>query len=143
MGGVHLRNTRIIVADENPPFLQKAISSLAGEFEVVAIAMTGKLAMDLIRRYKPDVVVLKLGMPALTGIELVRELAACPPNPAVVICSGETDPVFVEAAQQAGARAYVFGGRIEKDLILAVKSVVQGKPFVSQAVTPKLPGNSL
>jgi two-component system response regulator DegU len=140
---VHLRNTRIIVADENPPFLQKVTSSLAGEFDVVAIAMTGKSAMELIRRYEPDVVVLNLEMPALTGIEVIRELAACPPNPAVVICSGETDPAFVEAAQQAGALAYVFGVRIEKDLILAVKSVVQGKPFVSQAVTPKLPGRSL
>jgi DNA-binding NarL/FixJ family response regulator len=45
----------------------------------------------------------------------------------------ETDPEVVEAAQQAGALAYVFKVRIEKDLILAVKSALQGKPFASSS----------
>jgi DNA-binding NarL/FixJ family response regulator len=140
---MHLRNPRIIVADDNPPFLQRVTSSLAGEFDVVAIAMSGESALKLIRHYAPDVVVVNLKMSALSGSEIIRALAATPSKPSVVICSGETDPAFVEAAQQAGALAYVFRAQIETDLILAVRSVVQGKPFVSQAAAPKLPGNSL
>ena len=122
---------RIIVADDNPAFLRELTSLLAAEFEVVATATDGNSALDLIRRYKPDLVVLDLGMPALNGIEVSRELAKSSSSPPVVICSVETDPEIVEAARQAGALAYVFKLRVQKDLILAVKSALQGKPFVS------------
>ena len=122
---------RIIVADDNPAFLRELTSLLAPEFDVVATAANGRSALDVIRRYKPDLVVLDLGMPLLNGIEVTRELAKH--SPPVVICSVETDPEVVEAAQRAGALAYVFKVRIEKDLILAVKSALQGKPFASSS----------
>jgi NarL family two-component system response regulator LiaR len=70
-------------------------------------------------------------MPELSGIEVTRELAKHPHSPPVVICSVETDPELVEAARQAGAIAYVFKMRVQKDLILAMKSALQGRPFVS------------
>ena len=125
----HLARVRIIVADDNPPFLQDLVSLLADEFDVVATATDGKSALDLIRRYQPDLVVLDLGMPVLNGIEVTRELAKH--SPGVVICSVEIDPEVVEAARQAGALGYVFKLRVEKDLILAVKLALQGKSFVS------------
>jgi DNA-binding NarL/FixJ family response regulator len=126
-----LARLRIIVADDNPAFLRELTSLLAPEFDVVATAANGRSALDVIRRYKPDLVVLDLGMPLLNGIEVTRELAKH--SPPVVICSVETDPEVVEAAQRAGALAYVFKVRIEKDLILAVKSALQGKPFASSS----------
>jgi DNA-binding NarL/FixJ family response regulator len=126
-----LARLRIIVADDNPAFLRELTSLLAPEFDVVATAANGRSALDVIRRYKPDLVVLDLRMPLLNGIEVTRELAKH--SPPVVICSVETDPEVVEAAQRAGALAYVFKVRIEKDLILAVKSALQGKPFASSS----------
>jgi DNA-binding NarL/FixJ family response regulator len=129
--GAYLSKLRIIVADDNPAFLRELTSLLAAEFEVVATATDGNSALDLIRRYKPDLVVLDLCMPALNGIEVSRELAKSSSSPPVVICSVETDPEIVEAARQAGALAYVFKLRVQKDLILAVKSALQGKSFVS------------
>jgi CheY-like chemotaxis protein len=129
--GMALTRFRIIVADDNSAFLRKLTSLLEVEFDVIATAANGKSALEIIRFYKPDVVVLDLGMPALNGIEVTRELAKH--TPAVVICSVETDPEVVEAAHQAGALAYVFKMRVQKDLILAVKSALQGKPFVSSS----------
>jgi DNA-binding NarL/FixJ family response regulator len=129
-----LSKLRIIVADDNPAFLRELTSLLAAEFEVVATATDGNSALDLIRRYTPDLVVLDLVMPALNGIEVSRELAKSSSSPPVVICSVETDPEIVETARQAGALAYVFKLRVQKDLILAVKSALQGKPFVSPAL---------
>jgi response regulator NasT len=117
------------VADDNPSFRQKLTSLLAIEFDVVATAADGKSALDLVRHHKPDLVVLDLGMPVLNGLEVTRELAQH--SPSVVICSVETDPEIVEALRLAGAVGYVVKMRAEKDLILAVKSALQGKPFVS------------
>jgi DNA-binding NarL/FixJ family response regulator len=126
-----LARPRIFVADDNPAFLRELASSLAAEFDVVATATDGRSALDLIRRYKPDLVVLDLTMPVLNGIEVTRELAMSSSSPPVVICSVETDPEVVEAARKAGAAAYVFKIRVQKELVLALKSALQGKPFVS------------
>jgi two-component system, NarL family, response regulator LiaR len=130
---VHLARPRIIVADDNPAFLRELTSLLAAEFDVMATATDGNSALNLIRRYVPDLAVLDLGMPGLNGIEVTRELAKFSQDPPVVICSVETDPEVVEAARQAGALAYVLKIRVKKDLILAVKSALQGKSFVSPA----------
>jgi DNA-binding NarL/FixJ family response regulator len=122
---------RIVVADDNPEFLQKSRSVLETEFEVVATATDGQLAVESVRRCRPDVVVLDLGIPVLNGIEVTRELMKHHPRPAVVICSIENDPEIVEAAQQAGALGYVFKTRAEQDLVVAVKSAARGQSFVS------------
>jgi two-component system response regulator DegU len=124
---------RIVVADDNAEFLDKIVSVLATEFEVVAAAADGKSALECTRLYRPDVVVLDLEMPGSNGIEVVKELAKHPPSPAAVICSIEDDPEIVEAARQAGALGYVFKARITKDLIAAVKSAARGKSFVSSS----------
>ena len=89
----------------------------------------GKAAFELIRRSKPDAVVFDLRTPVLCGIEIARELAQH--SPRVVICSWETSADVVEAALEAGASGYVFKQRLGKDLILAVKTAIQGKRFVS------------
>jgi response regulator NasT len=124
---------RLIVADDSPHFLPKFISVLKAEFDVVATAADGRTALDLVRRHKPDVVVLDLFMPELNGIEVTKELAKLSPSLPVVICSTETDPEIVEAAREAGAVEYVFKARVEKDLIPAVKSAVPCEAFVRSA----------
>ena len=122
---------RVLLADDNSAFLQKITSLLAIEFDVVATATDGNSALDLIRRYVPDLAVLDLGMPGLNGIEVMQELAKSSQDPPIVICSVETDSEIVEAARQAGALGYVFKLWVEKDLILAVQLALQGKSFVS------------
>jgi DNA-binding NarL/FixJ family response regulator len=123
---------RIVVADDNAAFLQKLTSLLEVDFDIVATATDGKSAVELIRRLGPDLVVLDLSLPVLNGIEVTRQLANH--RPPVVICSVETDPEVVGATLEAGAVAYVFKTRVQRDLILAVKSALQGRRFVSPAL---------
>jgi two-component system, NarL family, response regulator DegU len=124
-----MQRPRLLVADDHPAFLKKLVLLLTTNFDVVATAADGNAALALIRRYVPDLAVLDLDMPGLNGIEVTRELAKSSKDPPVLICSVTTDTDVVEAARQAGALAYVFKTRIEQDLILAVKSVLQRKPF--------------
>jgi DNA-binding NarL/FixJ family response regulator len=122
---------RVVVADDNTEFLQKSISVLGTECEVVATAADGQSALECVRRWRPDVVVLDLGMPVLNGIDVTKELMKHQPSPAIVICSIESDPEIVEAARQAGALGYVFKARVQQDLLVAVKSAARGQSFVS------------
>ncbi len=123
---------RIVAADDSPIFLDKLVSILEIEFDVVKIARDGKSSLEVIVECKPDVVVLDLEMPFLNGIEVTRELKKCNPKPGIVICSVEQDPDVVEAALEAGALGYVFKSRAVRDLNTAVNSVARGQMFVSE-----------
>jgi len=106
---------------------------LVAEFDVVATAENGLVALKHIRQRKPDVAVLDLRMPVLNGTDVARQIkgSASEPTPAIVICSVETDPGVVAAAQQAGALGYVFKASMSRDLIVAVKAAARGETFVS------------
>jgi DNA-binding NarL/FixJ family response regulator len=122
---------RILIADDNPAFLQQMVTLLGAKFDVVATAENGRIALAKTLQHRPDLVVLDLEMPFLNGIEIARELRKLTQAPAIVICSVENDEEIIEAARQAGALGYVFKMRMAQDLVVAVKSAARGVPFVS------------
>lgn len=122
---------RLVVADDNPDFLNAVVPFLRQEFKIVATAADGRSALDLVRRWKPDVVVLDLYMPGASGIEVTKELVKDPGGPPVVICSAETAPKTLASALMAGAIGYVFKEWAVEDLVLAVQLAHQGLSFVS------------
>ena len=101
---------RAIVAEDHPAFLQRRVSLLSAECDVVATAEDGRLALALVREHKPALVVLDIQMPRLNGIEVARELARDPHPPAAGICSVETDSDVAAAARQTGALALCLQG---------------------------------
>jgi DNA-binding NarL/FixJ family response regulator len=70
-------------------------------------------------------------MPDLNGLEVVMKIKGCLPNIAFVICSTESDTEFVEAAFEIGVLGYVLKARLATDLVLAVKSAIMGRRFLS------------
>jgi DNA-binding NarL/FixJ family response regulator len=126
-----LNRARIVLVDDNSLFLKELNSILGSEFDVVATAAEGKRALNLVRDYSPDLVVLDIGMPDLNGIDICLQLAKVPNRPRIVFCSVETDPEIVKASREAGALAYVFKSRIATDLVPAIRLALEGKSFVS------------
>jgi DNA-binding NarL/FixJ family response regulator len=123
---------RIVIADDNPAVLRQYLFLMENEFDIVATAPDGALALEAIRCFRPDVAVLDIAMPVLGGIDLTKILQREPYCPAVVICTIENDQEFIEAAQYAGALGYVFKTHVAKDLIVAVKLAANGQSFVSR-----------
>jgi len=128
---VPLNKLRVVIADDNPAVLRQLVLLLAVEFDVVATAGNGLVALKHIRQRNPDVVVLDLKMPILDGAEVARRIKDSSSAPAVVICSVETDSEIVAAAQQAGALGYVFKTSMTRDLVAAVKAAARGEAFIS------------
>lgn len=122
---------RIVVADDNASVLLALVTALSDEFEVVATATDGRSALNFIQQLQPAVAVLDLNMPELTGIEVARETARLRLTPGIVICSVESDPELIGAAQLAGALGYVIKRRLNRDLVIAVKRAACGESFVS------------
>jgi DNA-binding NarL/FixJ family response regulator len=122
---------RIVVAERDPDFLREFVSILSPEFEIIATVVDGESAVRSIRHCRPDIAILDLEMQGINGIEVTKRVMCCPPYPAVVICSLESDPEIVEAALQAGALGYILKARTATDLTPAVKAVAIGHQFVS------------
>jgi CheY-like chemotaxis protein len=102
-----VRSPKIIIADDNHALLRQMVSLLSDEFYVVATALDGRIALEKILQYRPDVVVLDSEMPFLNGMEVTRELRKLTPGPRVVICSVESDDSPLAADFTASIKSLV------------------------------------
>jgi DNA-binding NarL/FixJ family response regulator len=121
----------IIVADDNERVLLTLVSALSPDFEVIATATDGRSALERIQDLQPAVAVLDLNMPELNGLEVTKEIVRQHLGSSVVICSIESDPELIAAAQHSGALGYVVKSRLNRDLVSAVKSAACGESFIS------------
>lgn len=99
-------------------------------FEVCGEAEDGAKAIEEAKKLKPDVVVLNVEMPVLTGFQAAREIKATLPESAIVILSLNTDRHLIEQAKMSGARAYVAKTKAAEALIAAIEAAVIGGDFV-------------
>jgi DNA-binding NarL/FixJ family response regulator len=101
---------------------------------VVAEAGDGVAAVEAAQRERPDVAVLDVAMPRMTGIQAAREIKAHCPDTSVLLLSMHDEERYLYDAMKAGASGYVLKRAADEDLIDAVRSVAAGRPFLS-AVT--------
>jgi two-component system, NarL family, response regulator NreC len=127
---------RILLADDHNLFRQgvRRILETQPEMEVVAEASSGLEAIDLAKEYQPDVAILDIAMPELTGIEATAQLLRQSPKTAVLILSMYSDERYVMRAVRAGARGYLLKDTLEEGLIEAVQHLVNGQPFFSPSI---------
>jgi DNA-binding NarL/FixJ family response regulator len=102
---------------------------------VVAEAADGLEAIRLCDAHTPDIVVLDIGMPKLSGIEVAARAQKLARPPGVIILSVHGDESYIMRALAAGAKAYLLKSATDEDLIPAIRAVAAGRPFFSPAVT--------
>jgi CheY-like chemotaxis protein len=122
---------RILIADDQPTILKmvKQILQAHSGFEVVGEARDGRQAVTLAEALKPDVIVLNVNMPTMSGFEAARLIRGYLPDSAIVILSSHKDKQFVAEARKAGARGYVPKSDADGQLIRAINTVVKGEEF--------------
>jgi len=108
------------------------------EFSVVAEASDGRQAVQQAEETQPDVAVVDIAMPNLSGIEAAQRIVTALPNTAIVILSMHSDEGYVLRALKAGAKGYLLKDSAEGDLIEAIKAVHQGKTFFSPEISKML-----
>ncbi len=117
--------------------LRLLLESQSG-FSVVGEASDGRQAVDQALATRPDVVVLDITMPRLSGTEAAQRITESLPDTAVVILSMHADEGYVLRALKAGARGYLVKDSAEDDLIEAIKAVSEGKAYFSPEVSKML-----
>jgi DNA-binding NarL/FixJ family response regulator len=101
------------------------------DIEVIAEASDGATARDLAIRERPDLAILDVKMPKLTGLQATREIREQAPDVSVLILSMYDDERYLFEALKAGASGYVLKTQADVDLIAAVRAVERGEPFLT------------
>ena len=135
-----MRPIRILLADDHTVMRRglRLLLESQPEFSVVAEASDGRQAVEQAEAAHPDVAVLDIAMPNLSGIEAAQRITAALPNVAVVILSMHSDEGYVLRALKVGAKGYLLKDSAEGDLIDAIKAVHQGKTFFSPEISRML-----
>jgi len=129
----------MLVDDQN--LVRKGVRSLlelSAEIEVIAEAADGAEAIRMIPEAAPDVVLLDMRMPGLSGLDVLRDLAAKESLPPTIILTTFDDDELVLAGIQAGARGYLLKDVALAELVSAIKTVAEGGSIVKPAVTQRL-----
>src|SRR5262245_27787042 len=108
------------------------------EIEVVAEASTGEDAYRVFCEMLPDVVVMDINLPGMSGIEAARRMLAREPDARVLVFSMHEDALFGSRALQAGARGYVTKASAPEVLVEAVKAVSAGRLYISHDMAQEL-----
>ena len=133
---------RIIVADDHGIVRSglKMLIERQDGMHVVAEADDGVAAVEAAQRERPDVAILDVAMPRMTGIQAAREIRAHCPSTSVLLLSMHDDERYVHDALRAGASGYVLKRQADAELIDAVRSVASGGRFVSELPEVTLDG---
>ncbi len=133
-------NIRILVVDDHPVVragLASMLSSIPG-LTVSGAASTGEEALELIDREQPDVLLLDLRMPGMTGIELLNAIRTKPlPPKALVLTSYESDEEIYRAIE-AGAQGYLLKSTPQTEIVTAIQAVHSGRHHIPPRIAARL-----
>ena len=126
---------RVVLADDLAPLLSSIAKLLDGSFEIVGTASDGTGALETILRLDPDVAVLDISMPGMSGIEVARELKSRGTRAKIVFLTVHEDADILATCLAAGGLGYVVKVLMETDLIPAINEALVGREFVSRFPT--------
>jgi DNA-binding NarL/FixJ family response regulator len=128
---------RLLLADDHAIVRRgmRALIEAQPSFDVVAEAADGVEAVALCEQHRPDVAVLDVAMPRLSGIDVAERVRRMDGGPRVVMLSMHADESYVLRALQAGAQAYLLKDATDEDLVPAIRAVTTGRRYFSAAVS--------
>jgi DNA-binding NarL/FixJ family response regulator len=134
------RRIRLIIAEDHAVVREGTRQLLEREpdLEVVGEAADGAQAVALVERLRPDVAIMDISMPVMTGIEATKQIKASHPNTAILILTAYDDDQYVFALLAAGAAGYLLKDVPSMELVRAVRLVHAGEPVLHPAIARKV-----
>jgi DNA-binding NarL/FixJ family response regulator len=128
---------RVLIADDHRLMVEGTKQALerAGGFEVVGEAVNGVQVLPLVRRLKPELVLLDLRMPQMDGLTCLAKIKKEFPDMRVAILSVSQDPELIQTALKRGASAYIVKSIDPDDLAAALRQALDGNVFTTAGVT--------
>lgn len=134
---------KIVIADDHPIFRKGVLSIVndASNIKVIGESSSGEDALNLITELKPDIVLLDIDMPVLSGLDVARKLKEQNSKSKVVILTIHKDKEYFDEAMDLDIKAYVLKDSIANDLIECIKLVAKGDYYISPSISTYLVEN--
>jgi len=123
---------RVLIADDLVPVLDAVVALLGDAFDIVGTVCDGRAALEAILKLEPDLVVLDITMPCMTGIDVARELRRRGNRARIVFLTVHEDSDIMATCLSVGAMGYVLKELMDNDLIPAMNEALAGRVFVSR-----------
>ncbi len=132
--------TSVIIVDDHELVRAgiKQILANAKGINVIAEANNGSDAIQLIRQHNPDIVLLDLKLPDLSGLEVTEKLMRTNPDLKIIVVTSVTNDLFPFRLLQAGASGYMTKNSTQDEIINAIQSVKSGKRYISPQIANQL-----
>ncbi len=130
-----MKRTRILLADDHAPALESICAILASHYEIVGTVGDGRALVEAALCLKPDMIVVDITMPYLSGIDAARQIHATLPGIKLLFVTMHTSSAYVRAAIEAGATGYVLKSAVLEELLDAVRSVLRGRIYLSPSLS--------
>ena len=127
-----MTHKRVLLADDLLEVLEAVAALLRNSFDVVGIASDGQTALAAALQLEPDLVVLDISMPGMTGIDVARELKSRGNSARIVFLTVHEDSDIIATCLSVGALGYVLKALMDSDLIPAMNEALAGRVFVSR-----------
>ncbi len=126
-----MNRIRVLLADDHKIMLDRIARLLEPEFEVVGRVSDGQALLEAAARLEPDVLVLDISMPVLSGLQAAQELRKAGSHAKIVFLTVHEEPDFVRESFASGGSAYVLKPRLAGDLTVAIQEALAGRSFIS------------
>ncbi|MEM1306960.1 MAG: response regulator transcription factor [Pseudomonadota bacterium] len=139
------RPIRVLIADDHRLVLEGLRSCLEvhDAIEIVAVATDAEAAIALTGEHEPDVALIDINMPGMTGLEAARVIMAATPSVRILIVSMHDNPEYITAALALGARGYVLKDVSAREMVAAIEAVHGGGTYLSTTVSERLEAHRL
>jgi DNA-binding NarL/FixJ family response regulator len=132
---VHTEPLRVVLADDHPPFREGLVRQLQGQgIEVVADVSNGEAAIRAVEELAPDVVVMDLNMPGMSGLEATRRVTELAPASPVLVLTVSAQEADVTEAIVAGAMGYVLKDGPVEEVVQGIRAAAVGNSVISPRI---------
>lgn len=130
----------VLLADDHTLLRQglRVLLEAEGDIEIVGEAENGRQAVQMAKKFLPDVVVIDIAMPLLNGLEATRQITMEVPSTKVLILSSYSDDEYVRQLTDAGSAGYLMKQTAANDLLKAIHEVKKGNAFFSPVIAKRL-----
>ncbi len=116
----------------------KALLSSSEDFEVVGDAEDGLEAIRNVKKHKPDLLLIDISMPKMSGISVIKDIKAQIPETKILVLTVHESEEYILEAFQSGADGYCLKDAGYSELVMAIKSVLSGNPYISPGISQKV-----